>query len=58
MTKIAPNCPQWADSLATLTNKLEGNLAELDDLGAHIAAAHVDVAISRLRQLAGENALN
>lgn len=58
MTKIASPRPATAESMTALADQLEGNLAELDDLGAHIAAAHIDVAISRLRKMAGEKGLN
>lgn len=52
MGKIAPEpaTPGKAAKLLGLANQLEGKLEELDALGAHIAAAHVDAAISRIRE--------
>jgi hypothetical protein len=40
--------PQTTELLA-LADQLEKNLAQLDALGAHLAAAHLDTAICRIR---------
>jgi hypothetical protein len=55
MGKIAPEpaATRQAEELIALADQLEGTLARLDRMGAHIAAAHVDTAIARIRADAG-----
>lgn len=52
MGKIAPGASaEWRSATRIeVADRLEANLKTLDDLGAHIAAAHLDVAITRLRE--------
>jgi len=47
-----------ASTLLAVADELESNLPTLDEMGAHIAAAHLDVAILRLREKAGDKAIN
>lgn len=51
MGMIAPTPPaqSHADELLALAAMLEDKLALLDRMGAHIAAAHLDSAIARIR---------
>lgn len=44
---------EQTETLIALADQLENKLATLDRLGAHIAAAHIDVAIARIRADAG-----
>lgn len=55
MGMIAPTPPvqSHADELLALAAMLEDKLALLDRMGAHIAAAHLDSAIARIRADAG-----
>lgn len=48
-----PAARTQADELLALAAQLEGKLAQLDQMGAHIAAAHLDSAIARIRADAG-----
>lgn len=55
MGTIAPTtaATEQTETLIALADQLESKLAMLDELGAHIAAAHLDVAIARIRADAG-----
>ncbi|WP_284125352.1 hypothetical protein [Parerythrobacter aestuarii] len=55
MGKIAPDASaeRRSNTRLEVANNLEANLRTLDKLGAHIAAAHLDVAITRLREEVG-----
>lgn len=51
MGMIAPGSAvqSHADEMLALARLLEDKLAMLDRMGAHIAAAHLDAAIARIR---------
>ena len=49
LENLATNAPRNTEACAILA-ALEVQLAALDDLGARIAAAHVDAAIQQLRR--------
>ncbi|UIP05846.1 hypothetical protein LY632_09010 [Erythrobacter sp. SDW2] len=51
MGMIAPETPvqSHADEMLALALLLEEKLTILDRMGAHIAAAHLDAAIARIR---------
>lgn len=54
MNQIATRIPAGHSQMLLLdvVYQLEINLAQLDEMGAHLAAAHVDAAIARLREQA------
>lgn len=46
---LGPAAAMQTDELLALADQLEGKLEQLDAMGAHIAAAHLDTAIARIR---------
>jgi len=47
---VPETCPSFDLQYAAIIHTLEAQLAELDKIGSHIAAAHLDAAIVHLRR--------